>query len=124
MQSFSVEMLVRADTWTSWMMFYWVMPCPAHSCEYNEALAAVRVMCNESQFCITGAQLSALPGIIQDCTYEQCPGHSLGNLGWRWTACGLQVWCSAGKAESQSHWACKIVGGFSMLPPMLKLNFP
>jgi hypothetical protein len=70
MQPFSVEMLVRADTWTSWMMFYWVNPCLAESCEYNEALATVRVMWNESQFCLTGAQLSAIPGIIQDCIFE------------------------------------------------------
>jgi hypothetical protein len=106
------------------MMFYWVMPCPAQSWEYNEALAVVRVMWNESQFCLTGAQLSAVPGTIQDCIYEQYPGHRLGALDWRLTPCGLQGWCSAGKAESQSHWACKILGGFFMLPPMLKLKFP
>jgi hypothetical protein len=76
---------VKADTLTSWMMFYWVMPCPAQSLEYNEVLAAVGVMWNESQFCLTGAQLSVLPGSIQDHIYEQCPGESLAALGWRWT---------------------------------------
>jgi hypothetical protein len=89
MWPFSVEMLVKTDTWTSWMTFYLVMTCPAQSWEYNEALAAVRVMWNESLFFLTGAPLSALPGTIQDCIYEQYPGHSLDALGWRWTSCGL-----------------------------------
>jgi hypothetical protein len=31
---------------------------PAQSWEYNEVLTAVRDMWNESQFCLTGAQLS------------------------------------------------------------------
>jgi hypothetical protein len=42
----SVKMLVEADTWTSWMMFCWVMPCPAQSWEHNEALVAEKVMWN------------------------------------------------------------------------------
>jgi hypothetical protein len=73
----------ETDTWTYCLMFCWVMPCPAQSWEYNDALAAVRVMWNESQFCLNGAQLFSLPGTIQDCIYEQCPGDSLAALGWR-----------------------------------------
>jgi hypothetical protein len=77
-----------------------VMACPAQSWEYNEALAAVRVMWNESQFSLSGAQLSTLPCTIQDHIYEQCPGDSLAALGWRLPPCGFQEWCSAGKPES------------------------
>jgi hypothetical protein len=54
---------------------------PAESWEYNEVLASVRDMWNESQFCLTGAQLSVLPDTIQDHIYEQCPDDSLADLG-------------------------------------------
>jgi hypothetical protein len=63
-------MLVKTDTWTSWMTLYLVMACPAQSWEYNEAIAAVSIMWNESEFYLTEAQLSALPGTIQDSIYE------------------------------------------------------
>jgi hypothetical protein len=72
MLPFSVEVFVKADTWTSWMVFYLTIPCPAQSWGYNEVLAAVRFVWVESQICLTEAQLSALPGTIQDRIYEQC----------------------------------------------------
>jgi hypothetical protein len=45
---------------------------PAQSWGYSEVLAAVRVMWIELQICLTEAQLSALPGTIRDCIYEEC----------------------------------------------------